>query len=275
MGTVSRTSLSVAAQRAIESERPQALFHDPYARDLAGKEGFRVADELAALSYLPMSPEFPGMFAVRTRFYDDGLMAAIQNGIRQVVVIAAGMDTRACRLELPPDTHVFEIDREETFGHKEPILAGLGATPRCHRQVVATDLRDAWPERLVEAGFVPTHCTVWIVEGLLYYLTESEVIDLLEETLRLCPSGSVLYTDVAPTAMRELDQLKGWRDAMDALGEPWQFFTDDGAALLAAHGWDATATSVPEVADLLGAPLAPGAASTARRLLSATRSHAA
>jgi methyltransferase (TIGR00027 family) len=267
MEVVSLTSLSIAAQRAIESDRTGALFRDPFARRLAGSEGFRVAYELAELSRLPMSPEFPSMFAVRTRFYDDRVVAAVADGIRQVVVVAAGMDTRAYRLDWPPDTDLFEIDRPEAFDYKEPILADLGATSHCRRHVVAADLRENWPRRLLDAGFLSGARTAWVVEGLLYYLTESAVHSLLENAARLCPPHSLLYTDVAPTAMRDLQQLQEWRAAIAAFGEPWQFFTDDGASLLTAHGWDATPLSIQEVATALGIAFPMAGSLGARRLL--------
>ena len=268
---VSLTSLSVAAQRAIETERPQALFRDPFARALAGSEGFRVAHRLAALSHLPTAMDGPSMFAVRTRFFDDRIIAASRAGTAQVVVVAAGMDTRAQRLELPPDTELFELDRRVIFDHKEPILAELGATARCGRHVVAADVSQDWQGPLAAAGFDASVPTVWVIEGFLYYLAPSVVHDLLDAVGDLSPPGSTLLADVAPTAMSDAPGLQNWRDEMTALGEPWQFFTDDGRSLLATHGWIAEAHSVLEIAVELGVSVSAIGTLRARRLLSAHR----
>ena len=269
---VSRTSLNVAAHRAIETERTGGLFADPLARRLAGAEGFAVAEEIARLSGLSWSDEMPSMFALRTRFFDDGVLEAVQQADRrQVVALGAGMDTRAYRLDWPDGTRLFEIDRPETFDHKRPILEAAGTRPRCKLRMVSAELRGDWTGPLVAAGFTPGDPTVWVVEGLLYYLPEPDAHRLLEELAALGPPGSSLLVDVAHPMMRDLPALQPWRDALAAIGEPFRSFTDDGPAMLAAHGWDAEACSIAEVAQRHGVPIEATGSLAVPRLLSAQR----
>lgn len=272
MEEVSRTALSVAAHRALESERDGALFDDPWASALAGDAGFRYADEIARASSLPVSRDMPGMFAVRTRFYDDALATATVDA-RQVVVLAAGMDTRAHRLPWPAGTTLYEVDRAVVFEYKERILETSKAVARCERCVVATDLRTDWTDALLDAGFSTGHPTVWTAEGLLYYLTDDEVARLLDDVWQSSPAGSVLVTDVAPTMMRDAPTLARWRELLASFGEPFRSFSDDGASLLHAHGWDVTsARSIAEVAADAGYTLPAVGALGVRRLLVARKS---
>jgi len=250
---VSRTALNVAAHRARETERAGALFIDPFARQLASREGFATAAEIARLSGLSWQDSTPTMFALRTRYFDDAVLDAVrQDDVRQVIILGAGMDTRAYRIDWPEGTQLYEVDRRETFDHKRPILDSRGARPRCALHDVCADLRDDWEGLLLAAGFAPGAATVWLVEGLLYYLPEPDVHRLLDQLAALCPSGSWLLLDVAHPMMRDLPALQGWRDALIALGEPFRSFTDDGCALLDAHGWVADARSIAQVARDLG-----------------------
>lgn len=269
---LSRTSLNVAAHRAQETERRGALFADPFARRLAGPEGFAAAEEIARLSGLSWPTDAPSMFALRTRYFDDAVLDAVsEDGVRQVVALGSGMDTRAYRLHWPDGTQLFEVDRPEAFDHKEPILVEMGARPRCGRRAVRADLRDDWIGALVAAGLLQDAPTVWIVEGLIYYLPDPEVHRLLDALAALSPSGSTLIVDVAHPMMRDLAELQAWRDALAAMGEPFRSFTDDGCALLAAHGWDATACSIVDVARQVGIALEAGGSLAVPRLLCARR----
>lgn len=268
MDGVSRTALSVAAQRAVESERPGGLFVDPWARDLAGPLGFEVAEQIASASSMPHSAGQPSIFAFRTRFYDDQLVAAGTAGIRQVVLVAAGMDTRAFRLSWPDGTAVWEVDRGAVLAHKQAVLDAAGAIARCARCTVATDVQDALGRKLREAGLRPDRSTAWVAEGLLYYLDESQVGELLDEMASCSAPGSALITDVAPTLMRDLPVLQHWRDVLRRLGEPFRSFTDDGGALLRDHGWRVTdAVSIVDVAQQHGFEVPAVGSAASRRLL--------
>jgi methyltransferase (TIGR00027 family) len=250
---VSRTSLTVAAHRARETERDGALFMDPFARRLAGTEGFAAAEEIARASGLLWRHDVPSMFALRTRFFDDAARDAVaRQQIHQVVIVGAGMDTRSYRIQRPAGTRLFEVDRPEAFDHKRPILDSTGARPHCELHIVPADLRDDWIASLIQAGFDANATTLWIVEGIIYYLAVADAHRLLDDIATHCSPGSTLLVDVAPTLMRDLPELQPWRDALTAMGEPFQSFTDDGRAFLAPHGWEADARSIADVAQDLG-----------------------
>src|SRR5262245_57137826 len=160
---VASTALLVAALRAEESERDDRLFDDPFARDLAGDEG-RAA--LAAYRAAAVHGTVP-IIEVRTRFFDEAILLACASGVRQVAVLAAGMDARAFRLAWPEETRVFEIDQLEIIEAKARVLAS--AKPRCSRVAIAANLAEDWPKLLEARGFDRRDRTIWLVEGLLQY----------------------------------------------------------------------------------------------------------
>ncbi|MER6798560.1 SAM-dependent methyltransferase, partial [Amycolatopsis mediterranei] len=173
---VSRTAIGVAALRAYESRRPDRLFDDPYAA------AFFEAGRSALPGTSPEGPQaglgamFYPQVVIRTRFYDDYLLGA---GCAQVVLLAAGLDTRAFRLAWPDGTRLFELDLPEVLAFKDEVLGRHGAEPACARVVVPADLREDWAAALREAGFDPAVPTAWLAEGLLMYLTPEEAERLL------------------------------------------------------------------------------------------------
>lgn len=173
---VAKTSLLVAAMRAVETKRSDSegrLFSDPFARTLAGDEGFALLQQ--ALSEVGDQPAI----AIRTKYIDDRVNQALSDGVRQIVILAAGMDSRAYRLPLPPGTRVFELDRPEVLKYKQ---ANLGAAlPQCERQALGVDLREDWRSQLVQAEMNSNRQTLWLVEGLLMYLDEAAVTGLFEK----------------------------------------------------------------------------------------------
>ncbi|MDT3396291.1 SAM-dependent methyltransferase [Streptomyces sp. B1866] len=196
---VSRTALGVAILRARESAREDRLFEDPYARGFAD-----AAPEAVPEAALPEdgqaergAPEslgavFYGQIVLRTRVFDDYLLDAAGSGCAQVVLLAAGLDTRAFRLAWPPGLRLFELDLPELFAFKEEVLRGQGTRPRCERTVVPADLREDWPAALVAAGFRPDAPTAWLAEGLLAYLSAEEAERLLTGVGSLSAPGSRL-----------------------------------------------------------------------------------
>jgi hypothetical protein len=104
---------------------------------------------------------------IRTRFFDDYLTAAIAARCHQVVLLAAGLDTRALRLAWPAGTRVFEIDLPGVLSFKDSVLAAQGAVPRCERIKVPADLCTDWTAALAEAGFDRSTPAAWLAEGLL------------------------------------------------------------------------------------------------------------
>lgn len=236
MHGVALTSLWVAAWRAAESERPDALFHDPFARQLAGPEGFAVLDAARAAS-----PVEAPIIPVRTRFFDERVVAG-----SQVVFLAAGMDARAFRLAWPAETRLYEVDQPQVLALKQERLAG--ATPTCVRVAVPVDLADDWPAALASHGFRPELPTVWLVEGLLPYLDQALVLGLLARLDRLSAPGSIFLADVLGKTALEAPQLRARVEFVEKLGAPWRFGTDEPETLLEPLGWTVTAHDLATVA---------------------------
>ncbi|KJY41642.1 methyltransferase [Streptomyces sp. NRRL B-1568] len=187
LSPVSRTALAVARVRALESERPDALFNDPYAG------AFVAAARYTRGTPGPFAAALRFRSVIRTRFYDDYLLAACAAGCRQVVLPAAGLDTRAYRLPWPEGVRLYELDLPPVLAFKEGVLAGQDARPRCERITLAVDLlAQEWPGLLAEAGFDPAAPTAWLAEGLLVYLTAAQASAFLGTVGELSAPGSRL-----------------------------------------------------------------------------------
>ena len=245
---VGSTALMVAAARVIETRRPNPLFTDPYAADFVTTSGIDVpidensgsADSSGSTDSLRQaSASFSDYAPVRTRFFDDYLVEATRTA-RQVVIVAAGLDTRAFRLGLPPEVTVYELDSTEVLSFKQQVLDAGGARPTGRRIPVATDLRGAWPESLRDAGFDPAAPSAWLIEGLLAYLSPQDNDRLLASVSGLAVSGSrlaieFLHVDAVELMVRALADSSGtdlqsmWRSG--GVAEP-------SAPWLDRHGWD-------------------------------------
>ena len=179
MTGVGNTARWIAASRAKESELALPLFSDPYARELSGEAGFELQRHMRAAMGAP--GDGPDLYlSIRTKFLDDALLNAVRSRrLHQVVILAAGMDTRAFRIPWPSDVKVFEVDRDEIFDHKEAVLGRAGASPSCDRHVVRADLARPWAAALAAAGFEKSKPAAFLVEGLLMYLEEAEALALL------------------------------------------------------------------------------------------------
>lgn len=243
---VASTAQWMAADRARESARPDRLFDDPLADLLAGPEGVDLMGRMEA--GIPASPTLP----IRTRFFDEALgRLLVSHRVAQVVLVAAGMDARAFRLELPDGVTMFEVDRPEVLELKAARLAETSARPRCRRVTVAADLTGEWDAALTDAGFDPHRAAVFLAEGLLAYLDQSQVERLLDLLASLGAAGSFLLADLPGLdARRALQQP--WLRSLDDAGMGWRFGTDDPEALFAAHGWEATATQYGDDGDDFG-----------------------
>jgi len=234
---VAATGLLVAAMRAEESVRGDALFRDPFAERLAGDDGRRLLAESTAETRQPSAP-----IVVRTRLYDEALLQAHANGLSQVVILAAGMDARSYRLPWRDGTTIFEVDQPQVIAVKDERLAG--ERPRCRRVAVGVDLADDWPKALGTHGFNPAAPTVWTIEGLLQYLHAPDVDQLFARVDALSAPGSVLLYDIVGTALLNAPHLAATLNYMQKLGAPWVFSTDEPAALVERHGWTATLTDM-------------------------------
>jgi methyltransferase (TIGR00027 family) len=205
--SVGATATMVAAGRAVASRDPRGLINDPFAAPLVRAVGIdfftKVVDgefDMTAMdpsAAAEMQARIDEM-AVRTRFFDDYFLTSTAGGIRQVVILASGLDSRAYRLPWPDGTVVYEIDQPAVIEFKTTTLAGIGAEPAAQRRTVAVDLREDWPAALRAAGFDSAAPTAWCAEGLLIYLPP-EAQDLLFDNITgLSAPGSTVATEYVP-----------------------------------------------------------------------------
>jgi methyltransferase (TIGR00027 family) len=264
---VSMTALGVAWIRALESERADRLFEDPLAARFLAASHWEPPD----LRTVPDGSDVTRTLLVmaqsvivRTKFLDDVLATAWgDGGGRQVVILGAGLDTRAFRLSWPPASRCFELDLAPVLAFKAEVLAGAGAVPGCDRITIPADLlADDWPKLLLDAGFRPHEPTVWIAEGLLIYFSQAENDGLLDQIAALSSPGHRLsITSSRPdrplrpgtTPAATGSSLLHDPDAVIALWR-WEG-PSDPAAWLAAHGWKADVYDREERARAYGRPL--------------------
>jgi methyltransferase (TIGR00027 family) len=250
LDAVGRTALVTAALRAAETDRPDAIYRDPYAATLAGELGARLAADLLAAVAASSPADAPSSAretgardynAIRTRYFDDYLQAAAQEpGMRQIVVVGAGMDSRAYRLRWPDHVRYFEVDRGPVLAYKRECLAAV--TPGADLHSVPADLASpSWASALTEAGYEPGQPSAWLLEGLLFYLPESGVHRVLDEVAGLVAPGSRIAADVVNCAGLTLPGVRGLLDVFASWGCPWLFGCDEPEALFDAHGFKATA----------------------------------
>lgn len=242
MTPVGLTSRWVAASRAYETERPNGLFQDPFARALAGEAGFAMHADCKQVRSGSGPQDGPDPYlAIRTRYLDDALLAAVEGGLTQVVVMAAGMDSRAFRLTWPAGTVLFEIDRDEIFDYKEEILTGLGAVPTCDRRIVRADLEHNWIDPLVDAGFDRSRPAAFLVEGLVVYLDDAAVAGLLTSVASIAQPGSWIAADVPGVELLTSSFMKPFADKLASLGCPWLFGVANPEEYFAQFGWNVAA----------------------------------
>ena len=238
MSAVGATSLWIAAARALESESDNPLFIDPYARDLAGDVGLAVMTSMRQLAGPTVLQGADPLLSLRTRFIDEGVLDAVRDRERpQVVIMAAGMDTRAFRLGWPSGTTVFEMDRDDVFDHKEPILARLGASARCDRRVIRVDFAKEWLPVLLEAGFDTSRPAAFVVEGLLMYLEPESAEALFAGLSRIAADGSWIGGDIVNAEMLTSAYSIPLLKKLEDLGCPWRFGAPEPETWLAARGW--------------------------------------
>ena len=235
---VEATARWTAAARALERERPDALVDDPWAAQLAGEPGMAWLARQAPGATLPM--------VLRARFFDEWLRSCAEAGVRQVVLLGAGLETRAWRLAWPAGVSVFEVDRAGVLDLKAAILEAAGANPSCRRVPVPADLAGDWPGTLEAAGFDREAPTAWLAEGLLFYLPDPALRGVLRSATRLASPGSRLGFDIPNRAVLTSPWTKAWLDMQADAGAPWLGTMDDPAAELADLGWTATVTQPGE-----------------------------
>ncbi len=269
--SVGVTATMVAASRAMASKVERPLINDPFAEPLVRAVGVDLFVRLVSGELNPADlqddnetsagsmPRMTDNMAVRTKFYDEFFLDATEAGIRQAVILASGLDSRAYRLAWPDGTTVYEIDQPQVIDFKSRTLAEMGAQPTADRRTVAIDLRDDWPAALRAAGFDPGQPTAWSAEGLLGYLPPEAQDRLLDTVTALSAPGSRIATESMPRrddALRE--RLK---QHMKTVSQRWQkhgldldmteliYFGDrnEAAPYLAGCGWQITGRSTREL----------------------------
>lgn len=226
-----------ASARGKESERDDRLFTDPWATTLAGEVGAEWLSRQVggSLGIAPM--------IIRTRYFDDFLQKAVhQNGIRQVVILAAGLDTRAFRLEWPDDTHLFELDQASVLEYKDRVLHAAGARLACQRSIIAGDLTAPWSEALRTCRFDSQQPSVWLLEGLLFYLPNESTAQIIDQVTNLAAPGSRLGFDAVNSLTLTSPLTKSWIEMQAQQGAPWIGSIDDPEAFLSLRGWQAYLT---------------------------------
>ena len=259
--SVGATATMVAASRALASQGPDALLDDPLADPLVRAVGLdlfvRVIDGEISFEDDPLlnRKTRTQQIAVRTRFFDNFFAEATDAGIRQAVILASGLDTRAYRLRWPEGTVVYEIDQPQVIEFKTKTLAGLGAAPTTDRRPIGIDLRNDWPAALREGGFDVTRPAAWSAEGLLPYLPPEAQDQLFDNITALSAPGSRLATEHVPDAHaftdERLEQIRErWRRFGFELDPADLFYQGERSIVidyLTAHSWGVTAHAAKEL----------------------------
>jgi methyltransferase (TIGR00027 family) len=260
--SVGVTATGVAAARALASSGPNPLIDDPFAEPLVKAVGNEAFTKILSgeLEFGDESPEFDrkrmaeGM-AVRTRYFDDFFTAATDSGLRQAVILASGLDSRAYRLAWPAGTVVFEVDQPQVIEFKTCTLTDLGATPTADLRVVGVDLRNDWQAALRAKGFDVSSPTAWIAEGLLVYLPPDAQDQLFDNIASLSAAGSRLATEFVPSTdifsdERSKERSERWRRlGLDVDMKDLVYHGERSHLIryLEAGGWQVTAHGVGDL----------------------------
>ncbi|BDY29978.1 class I SAM-dependent methyltransferase [Mycolicibacterium mageritense] len=273
--SVGATATMVAAARAMATNAADPVIDDPFAAPLVRAVGLdfftKLVDDTFDVEALDEEAKtgltrFANGMAARTRFFDDFFLDAGRAGIRQAVILASGLDSRAYRLPWPDGTVVYEIDQPEVIEFKTATLASLGAAPTIDRRAVAMDLRFDWPAALAEAGFDPAEPTAWIAEGLLGYLPPEAQDSLLDQITALSAPGSRLGVEGVPAT--EANDEESIRARMKDFTDRWRahgldidlneliFLGDraDVTTYLEGHDWQTTGISSNDLLVRTGLP---------------------
>jgi methyltransferase (TIGR00027 family) len=273
--SVGATATMVAAARAMAGRADNPLIDDPFAEPLVRAVGvdlwIRMAtgqfdladlDDEAGRGMQRMTDNM----AVRTKFFDEFFLTATEAGIRQAVILASGLDSRAYRLAWPAGTTVYEIDQPDVIEFKTKTLAELGAEPTAKRRTVAMDLRYDWPSALIEEGFDPNQPTAWSAEGLLGYLPPDAQDRLLDTITELSAPGSQVAVESVPNIdpadhEKVIERMKSaserWRDHgfnLDFAELVYLGDRNEAASYLSDHGWQLSRSSVKELFAANGLP---------------------
>ncbi len=260
--SVGATATMVAAGRARATR--DALIDDPFAEPLVRAVGVDFFSRWAGGELDSADVDVPGapwgmqrmtdMLAARTRYIDTFFSRAAAAGIRQVVILASGLDARAYRLPWAAGTTVFEIDQPQVIDFKAVTIAELGANSTAEVRAVPIDLRHDWPSALRQAGFDTARPAAWAAEGLLGFLPPEAQDRLLDNITELSADGSRLVAEVFLNSEANQQALNAaiakWQEQgldveLDNLGFPGEH--NDVAAYLEERGWEPVRTPLNEL----------------------------
>jgi methyltransferase (TIGR00027 family) len=225
---VSDTARWVAMYRALESERPDALFHDPYARRLAGQQGEEI------LRTLPKARDMAWPMVVRTAVMDEIILRAVQDGVDTVVNLAAGLDARPYRLAVPATLRWFDVDLPAMLDYRTAQLDG--DRPACRLELLRADLTDAAARQAAVAQAADgARRALVITEGLLVYLAPEQVAALARDLHAQSPIRFWLSDLASPRLLKMLKRT--WDRNLKAANAEMQFAPAEGTAFFAPMGW--------------------------------------
>lgn len=255
--SVGLTALAVAAGRAIDGHRADRLVDDPHAAAFV-----RAADPPVPMPTRPPESDdadyrkvwdyLTDRLAVRSRYFDQFFQRAADSGIRQGVLLASGLDTRAFRLSWPDGFRLFEVDQPKVLDFKDEVLQRERATAGCDRRCVRVDLREDWESALDAAGFDRERPTAWLAEGLLPYLPQEAEQQLLDTIHRCSAPGSSIALEVTSPSQRRGSQWAPLLSKYLGVDMTSLMHSDDRPApdaTLGALGWTTEADTVAEAAD--------------------------
>jgi methyltransferase (TIGR00027 family) len=224
---VSDTALWVAIYRAMESERPDAIFHDPYARRLGGERGQAIVDAM------PRGKMMSWPMVVRTAVMDEIILRCVQHGATTVLNLAAGLDTRPYRLALPASLRWLHVDLPDMIDYFRSRMSG--ETPRCELEFIAADLRDADARREVFTNAARFGPVLVITEGLLIYLEPGDVADLARDLHDIARAKWWLSDLASPMLLKYLERQ--WQPMLKEGNAPFRFGPAESSAFFAPFGW--------------------------------------
>ena len=259
---LANTAMWMAAVRGRESDREDRLFNDPWATELAGDVGEKWITDRSPESVLPI--------VLRVRYFDDYLLRITTDfGIRQVVFVGAGLDTRAWRLDWVDGVKIFEVDQLPVLQYKNDFMQSRQLSPRCERTCVGENIlntrgepvlqrlprlksalgifrrdniHNTWGKAVLDAGFDSSKPSLWLLEGFLFYLSQESIIRVLDEVSSLAAEGSWLGFDIINSVVLTSPYTKPWLDMQASLGAPWIGTLDEPVKFLAERGWIASMT---------------------------------
>lgn len=226
---VSDTARWVATYRALETERPDALFHDPYARRLAGERGFAIVDAM------PDGRRWAWPLITRTAVLDEIILRTIrEQQVDTVIDLAAGFDARPWRMELPAELRWVDADLPAMLEEKAGILAN--EAPHCRYEAVGVDLSDDAARRalLARVGREAKRALV-LTEGLLIYLEAAAVATLAADLSAVPAIGWWLMDLASPELLKRME--RNWAPVVRTGNAPFRFGPAENTGFFAPHGW--------------------------------------